>query len=342
MQSHKSIFFAITMLICNTSFSDCIKDKYIFDVGSGGIDSVGYIIDTCAKKVKKIKAQSYYNLPLQHCISTSHDKQSLSNECIEDAKLAFESLQKKFNINCKKDKCIAVATAWARNAKNAQTLIDRIKEYGIKVSVLSQHDEGKISFHSLMLENNVIGDAEKKAVVFDIGGGSFQLNTLDDNGEIHVYKGPYGMFNFKPLVMKKFGNGKNDILDPKDLKAIKKFALDEIGSKLKKDKILMKKFSSKDIKVFGAGSFMSKGTVQLDMETVFSIDDIEKTLESLVGKTVPEIQSIYTKMPKEYAPNQQFSLFIIYAIMKKCGIDRVYISPHGGINQYIALNGVPD
>ena len=36
-----------------------------------------------------------------------------------------------------------MATAWARNAKNAQTLIDRIKEYGIKVSVLSQHDEGK-------------------------------------------------------------------------------------------------------------------------------------------------------------------------------------------------------
>lgn len=341
MQSYKTLLFAAIIFTCNTSFSECIKDKYIFDVGSGGIESVGYVVDTCSKKVKKVKAQAYYNLPLQHCISTSHDKQSLSNDCIEDAKLAFDHLQKKFKIDCKKEECLAVATAWARNAKNAESLIEHIKQYGITISVLSQHDEGKISFHSLMLENNVIGDEEKKSVVFDIGGGSFQLNTLDDQGEIHVHKGKYGMFNFKSLVMKKFGNGKDDILDPKDISAIKQFAIDAIGLQIKKDKILMKKFASKDIKVFGAGSFMGKGTVQLDLKNIFSIQDIENTLDSVVGKTIPEIQSIYKKMPKEYAPNQQFSLFIIYAIMKECGIDKIYISPHGGINQYIALNGVP-
>jgi len=335
------IMLLLSLILAQSSTAStksCLENKYIFDIGSGGINGIGYEVNTCNHKISKTIVKKYHDLPLQSCISNSLDGKTIPQSCISEGTAAFTLFQKEFNVDCKQQKCLAIATAWARNAQNSHELINAIEDQGIKVSVLSQYDEGKISFENIIQENNISPKEAKNTLVFDIGGGSFQLNYLDNKDAVRVYKGPYGMFNFKPLVLEKFANGNGDILPAAYLAKIKNFALEEVRSQLQKDKHLMKKFQMPNLEIFGTGTFIGVGIrSQLGLGETVTFDAIEKAIDILVGKNAAEIKAIYPNMPEKYAVNSQFSLLIIYAVMKEGGIKTIHITSDGGINEYLAL-----
>ena len=335
-----SLFFLTTTI--SEATDRCLTNKYVFDIGSGGINAVGYIVDTCKDVILKTFPQKYHNLPLQQCISDSPDSQTITEECLTKGRKAITSLKKELAIDCKQQECIAIATAWARNAKNADMLINQFQSEGINVAIISQYDEGQIAFKNFIRSHNIPNDIEKNIIVFDLGGGSFQLSDMDDQGNIQVYHGPYGMFNFKALILSKFASNNNQILPASSLKEIKDFSIQEIWKDLKKNKYINDKLERADLKIFGVGSFFDKGIrTQLSLGKKVSLTDIENAIDKLIGKTSEEIQKIYPFMPKEYASDAQFSLLIIYGLLKEMEVQKLKVARNAQINDYIALNNLP-
>lgn len=340
------IFLFKALIICplatayiTSAAASCLTDKYIFDIGSGGIRSTGYSVDICKGLIHKKIAENYYNMPLQEYISNSHDGRTIPDSYVKKGRDAFIHLKHQFGIDCVKERCLAVATAWARNATNSSQLIEEIKKEGIDTYVISQQDEGKISFDSLAKDNNLTDFEKRNTIVFDIGGGSFQLNYMSEQGKIMVYNGPYGMFNFKKLILAKFSE--NGVLSSSALDMVKEFALKEIGSKLESHTELYNKLLNKNLLVLGTGAFMGSCIKQqLGLGGYVSLSGVEKALADIFGKSVVEIQKIYPNMPEEHTVNAQFSLLIVYAIMKEGGIKAITIPHNVHVNEYLALNGL--
>jgi exopolyphosphatase/guanosine-5'-triphosphate,3'-diphosphate pyrophosphatase len=68
----------------------------------------------------------------------------------------------------------AVATAAAREARNYRTLMERIRrKTGIELEVISSEEEARLVCASVM---RTVGDLVQPRLIFDLGGGSLELN----------------------------------------------------------------------------------------------------------------------------------------------------------------------
>jgi exopolyphosphatase/pppGpp-phosphohydrolase len=91
-----------------------------------------------------------------------------------------------------------VTTEGLRLSKNSASLIKRIKEEtGISTSIAMQ-EEGVLGFLSAMAVSNI---PPSNALVWDIGGGSFQMTTKQDNDYI-ILKGNPGRLSMKQAILK--------------------------------------------------------------------------------------------------------------------------------------------
>lgn len=102
----------------------------------------------------------------------------------------------------------AVATAWARAAKNINTVLDEIKKgTGITINVITQEIEGIIGYQAALIaiEMKKYHDIlAKNIVTIDIGGGSAQLTY---NGGHKVDEIAISSVIFANLVIDKIKNG---------------------------------------------------------------------------------------------------------------------------------------
>ena len=68
----------------------------------------------------------------------------------------------------------AVATAAAREARNYRRLMDRIqRKAGIELEVISSEEEARLVCSAV---HWALGDRVQPRVIFDLGGGSLELN----------------------------------------------------------------------------------------------------------------------------------------------------------------------
>ena len=83
---------------------------------------------------------------------------------------------------------MAVATAAVRDAGNAQTLLDRIRdESGVEVRVITGEEEARYSFRGA-----VFGLAVSSGIVFDIGGGSLEVTRFVERKPVDAWSLPLG------------------------------------------------------------------------------------------------------------------------------------------------------
>ena len=105
----------------------------------------------------------------------------LSEEAMERTIIALKACQKKISRYNLTDSRF-VATEACRRAKNGQQFLDNVRsEIGMEIDIISTEDEAKLAFTGC--SSLLTGDS-KKAVVFDIGGGSTELMWVDvENGK---------------------------------------------------------------------------------------------------------------------------------------------------------------
>lgn len=76
-----------------------------------------------------------------------------------------------------------------RVSSNGLAFLDRVKqELGVQISIISQTEEAELGLWT----GQAVAGETRNLVVWDSGGGSFQLTTRDGNGELLSYMAPMG------------------------------------------------------------------------------------------------------------------------------------------------------
>ncbi len=102
-----------------------------------------------------------------------------------------------------------VATEVFRRAKNGLLYLDKVREMGIKISLISQEMEGEIGFNSVCIVGKI---SPRDAVVWDSGGASFQITSLDEHSKLRSYMGALGTSVSTGILLKEVrGDSKVDV-----------------------------------------------------------------------------------------------------------------------------------
>ncbi len=200
------LFTACTLLFVQPAASAGEEIRAAIDIGSGTTNMKIAKIDTDNNTIITMLFQK--TLPVAY---QSHlEKNGLFDQEVMQAGLKAMKILKEDADKYQVKKIVAVATAAFRSSKNAQVLVDEImKQTGIEVKVISQEQEGILGFRAAVADASV---RPEQAVVWDIGGGSFQLTTLDDAGNYVVEKGTEASVPFRNYIIQKI-EGK----DPKQV-----------------------------------------------------------------------------------------------------------------------------
>ena len=134
-------------------------------------------------------------------------------------------------------------------------------------------------------------------IVFDIGGGSFQLSTLNENGDIHVFKGDHGVESFDKFIREKYDfpqTSHDPYFKHSELEMVTSDAVLRYAEQIKNDDVIYKKLSNPNLKVFGVGGPIQRALLQQMYTTEIITPDVLKVLaESFIGKHPSEMLEKY-------------------------------------------------
>lgn len=307
---------------------DCLEKRYVFDIGSGSTKSKAYLVDICQNKLVENLGEINKPVHYQQCISGSHDKKTITEQCLKEGVDAIKAIENGYGIDCGKERCKGVATAWARNAINSTELLGIFKQHDIHIHLISQKEEGELGFKTALIDPHLKGVDPNKLLVWDIGGGSFQLASLDGSNEIYIYEGPWGLFNFSHEVEEQLNikgdKRKVNYYNKEELDKMLSYASDRVGKEILKDKIVANKL--KTAKVVGIGRIMYVGIkYELELQNPITKQTIKELIYGFSEMTVEQAQKKYSNLPDHFAPHIQQALILIYGVMEGAGIDELEI-----------------
>lgn len=328
------IIFAVSFaFLAHHYFYDkyCLEVRYGFDFGSGAIKSKAAIYDTCQGKIHKIFGQFEKPVKFIECLKAADEGQLVIGEqCIVRALIEFHNFEREYNISCNKDKCAGVATAWARKAQNVDEIFKDLAAVGITLKVLSQEEEGEFGFKTVIQSEKAEKYDPNKIVVWDIGGGSFQLSTYDDEGKIHVYRGPQGVESFERELRRVFDLPKtapNPFFSGDMLTKAFEYAYKNYGEAVLSDPVIARKLRDPEVKVFAIGGPMTRGLKdEMDVPEFATQLDLEATALLFSNRSVEDVfWNSFPKLPSHYVPSAQVSVILIHGIMRGAGIKEMQI-----------------
>lgn len=209
MDNYARILFLWCFFFSSTVFASDTVIRAAIDIGSGATKLRVAEVNLKTQKIERILANESYAVPYQEELEKSPTQ--TFNEIVMqqgiDALKKSKEVAKKYNA----EKVIAIATAAFRKAKNVDYFIDRIQqETGVEVVVIDQDLEGKLSFEAASAQSDT---DPTDLVVWDIGGGSIQLTSVDRHGNYTIYRGIEASVPFKNYCI-----GQIQLKNPEDVK----------------------------------------------------------------------------------------------------------------------------
>lgn len=258
------------------------------DIGSGATKLRVVEVDTKTQKIVNVLKSESYAVPYQEYLAKAKD----NNFNPEIKKLGIEALKKAAEVakEYKAEKIIGVATAAFRNAGNTKEFVDEIyKETGVEVFVIDQAKEGELAFEAVRAD---FGIDPTRLVVWDIGGGSLQLTTVDENGQYHIYRGHDASIPFKNHVIANIQ--KRDIEahnTPNPLNGSQLFRaqFDAIELAEKVDHVFKEKIKQKDVKVVGVGNIFGYQITKMVGGNLLKKEHLVPAVSELVNKTDADV-----------------------------------------------------
>lgn len=204
-----------------------VERRAAIDIGSGGTKMAIADVDTETNQIVEIIFDTSFPVPYQ----ASLDKSADGTFDMETKKLGLKTFKEIREIADQHhvQKIVAIATSAFRKANNSKGFISEIEnQTKIHVQIIPQREEGEIAFFSALASGEFNNE---EAVVWDIGTGSLQITTLNDNQDLTVYMGEQmGSVAFKNYIVDAIQeNDIEDINSPNpmsedDLKAADSYA----------------------------------------------------------------------------------------------------------------------
>ncbi len=169
--------------------------RVAFDIGSLTTKMITADIDPETNTVVKIIAKDTRKTEYKHDLEKSSNYGNFSREMIEKGIQALKELKNECeNLQPQPQEYAAVATAAFRTAKNSAAIIEKsLKELCIPITIISQAEEAQLGFYGALART---GSDKSKSIVWDVGGGSMQITTLDAQGKILFYGNTFGFIRF--------------------------------------------------------------------------------------------------------------------------------------------------
>jgi exopolyphosphatase / guanosine-5'-triphosphate,3'-diphosphate pyrophosphatase len=255
------------------------------DIGSGATKLKVAEVNVKSQKIEKVLVDESFAVQYQEALEKSSEA-TFSEEVL---KTGLEALKKSREIAQKfnAEKVIAVATASFRKAANAESFIEKIqRETGIEVHIIDQNLEGILGFQATAAQ---LDTDPKNVIVWDIGGGSYQLSALDDREEVMVYRGSDASIPFKNHVIefiKKKDPNRETTPNPLTERQLHEAQCCAHHISKKVDALFKKKISDPETKVVGIGNIFAYGIYPLvGKKSSFSQKELFEKVRHFEGKT---------------------------------------------------------
>jgi exopolyphosphatase / guanosine-5'-triphosphate,3'-diphosphate pyrophosphatase len=288
------------------------------DVGSGSTNLKVAEVDPATNKVIKIIFEDAVRVSYQNQLEKTST--GLFDKEIMDLGMKTMKDFKAKAIHHGATKVVAVATAAFRNAKNAHEFAEKIRqETGIEMYIIDQQMEGQLAFMAAVAKSD---SDPGHIVVWDIGGGSFQLTAMDNHHQFIVSRGVFASEPFKKFIV--------TMIQGKDISKVSSpnpMSEENVKQALTKaeqvaqdtDPYIVKELEKGDVKVLAVGdlfNFGIRGVV--DNKNVITADDLQNAVNEMQGKDDEKLGGVYVDVRVSNA-------ILVLGFMKQLHIDQVQV-----------------
>jgi exopolyphosphatase/pppGpp-phosphohydrolase len=326
------IFTNYALLSDATTRGDCIKQRAIFELGSGVTTVVVAKVNKCTGDVLEVQKQVQKKISYQDSLNTSKDGTTLSDKVVQEGIEKIQEAKKELGIDCEKISCRGLATAAIRNANNGITAANEIfDKTKVKISIITQMEEGLAGYYSAMIKSKISKQDQENTIVLDVGGGSYQV-IYPNRDKREVFGGMIGGATFKALVIeliKGYDLKYTDTPNPLSMYEINKAKLlsqKAIGEPIAGVENVKKLLKDPKVRIYGIGGFLKaiaksssngkKGTLSINLKSISNL------IDSSALKNDEEIQKAYKTL---YFKEMLTNLIFVHGIMTALKIDNLPI-----------------
>lgn len=325
--------FVLLILITQAFANECEAIRAAFDIGSGTTKMKVAKVNTCEQKIIEMLVEAQEKISYKEALKASEEN-TLSLDILTKGAQALNRLKIKaqeFNPEI----YIGSATSAFRTAINGEQARKILEtKTDIRIKVISQELEAKIGF---VAAAQLVSADLNKIVVWDIGGGSMQITTLDPNGAFDIYKGKVASVSFKNHVIEQV-QYKNltetttpNPISSADYNLARRDAF-AIAS-LTTSRVLRDKLKKDDTVVIGIGGVHHYSiSSNISDRGVYTRDELTDRLANILGKTDEEVGG-------EYADSDVSNAILVKGFMDGLYINEVYT---GNINLATGLLVSPE
>lgn len=294
------------------------------DIGSGATKIMVAKVDFCKGKVLEVLLNESKQVSYNEDLEKNADG-NLSEAIIESGHKSLSELIAKGK-TFKPKKSYGVATSVFRKAKNGTDVIKGFaKKTGIKLAVISQEEEAYLGYLSVMSLMDEKDPAAKNIVVWDIGGGSMQMFSMDENKKPQRYLGDLASVTFKNMVIEVIQSKSpettttpNPIGDKRDqvITLARSYARLHVPADLK--------YEIKNRTVVGVGgvhAYSIKGQIQGQTQT----KEPFYTLEQLSATSKIQVEKSDSELKGDYRSTDVTNLLLVQGFMEALGIKEVKV-----------------
>jgi exopolyphosphatase / guanosine-5'-triphosphate,3'-diphosphate pyrophosphatase len=285
-----------------------------FDVGSSSTKIKVVEFNTCIQDVTQTLLEDQAKVDYRDALEKNTTGE-FSESIQADGIAALEKLKEEAQAKGAK-KYTAVATAAFRQAKNAASFVNVIREkLAIPVRIITQSDEALLGFQAAREKAKT---ASQDLVVWDIGGGSMQMVSIDDTVKPTVYYGQLASVSFKNQVIAKIQmkdptkvSSPNPLMKKQIQPAV---ALAENEAKAAVPSAIQKKFLASETLVVGIGGVLAKSLPrQMPASNVVTQENVKTALDRRANMTDAQINDLN-------AATEVTNLALVFGFMKALGI----------------------
>lgn len=306
-------------------FIDTSNIRAVVDIGSGSTKLIVAELDDTKSKFREVLFNKIYPIDF-HGDLLREPIGYFSQTLIDETITTFMKIKSDATSYNPID-WVGVATESFRLAKNVEVLIRRLEiEVGIKIKIIDQKKEADLAYDAV---NAILPESDEQIVVWDIGGGSFQLITRDESGESLQFLSNKASIYFKNQVIKyqkeRYKNSPNPLSNDDFL-----LGLNHIAPQLVEDVPEILRAKLKLSRVYGFGSLFGINIRKLVGRSSFTQKDLEDRINMYRSKT--DRQLVATKLVKPaYVDVFISNAVLILGIMKNLDIEKVDVI-RGDIN----------
>lgn len=290
------------------------------DIGSGSTKMMVAKVDFCANKILEVLHQESQQVSFNEDLEKSTDG-NLSQVIIDKGYATLNGMITKGK-TFKPKRITGVATSVFRKSKNG---VDVIKGFARKLKtrleVISQEEEAMIGYLSVLSLMDDKTKQDKNIVVWDIGGGSMQMFSMDKNKIPHMYLGDLASVTFKNMVIEVLQSksletttSPNPIGDKRD----QVLALARSYSKLHVPSAI--KFDIQNRTVVGVG-----GVHGQSIKNQLQLKEMKYTVEELDLASKVQSQKSDKDLAGDYRATDVTNLLLVQGFMEGLGIKEVKI-----------------